>query len=461
MRNRFFRWAVILVALLAAAVAGLLWSLAPRRVVTLTNGHTIHYLGTSHGTNHVMPGSSRLVGLLPRSLRSWLGIGAPAKPYRSEEPEFVFWLRGGSASLTNRITTFDFQTGLVSLLVDDCGSLIGDDDFGRIMGHPAGREGTFGLPFRVLPRRNREITLRFFDGNHEPGRPVLGELTLANPAFETAPVWEAESLPVSRTNGPVVCRLERLVSGVRGCRQGQWRENAAAPWYAAVEPGFAHRGVALCRFEEPGTWGTNWSVVRVGLSDATGNRIRCSSQAYRCRDGLVEYPLDAVLCRDETWALSVWAKHRPKVHYNGDEVILLEDIENHTQGEINRVDLMFHRHGTEVRVGAIAGLSAGAGERGPYLNHRMHNFRVELRGMPEDVCFDVAEILDEEGRKLDHGSWIKDCSDSAIVYWVHASAPAETKRLTARLVLQRLRRFDFRVKPEVVGTNSLRVALEG
>ncbi|MCB1125295.1 MAG: hypothetical protein KDM81_02285 [Verrucomicrobiae bacterium] len=153
MRKRWFRWGVLLVVLLPVVLVGLFLRPVPERKVTLTSGLTVKYLGTTYGTNHVLPGFSRLTGLLPRPVRAWFGL-SQGMGLLSSTPEYVVWLRADSRAAPSPLG----PSGMECLVTDEQGVFIGADS-----NSGPGLGGTFPLKIQALPCRSREIKLKFFE----------------------------------------------------------------------------------------------------------------------------------------------------------------------------------------------------------------------------------------------------------------------------------------------------------
>lgn len=454
MRKRVIWLGVLLVGAGLITVVVMLSRNAPPRSVTLANGIVLECLGATHGTNHVMPGYSRLAKLLPRPLQSFFGLNRPTQSFTTDTPLLAVWLRDDPAASSNRVG----RVGMVSLLADERGVIAGDDTWHSLWPGNRGGGGTFNQQFRALPGRSREITVKFFDEGSGLERPLLGELTFPNPAFNEAPVWEPEPLPAQRTNGGLACRLEQLVAGVGHhtslgtTATGEYFESSAA------ESGQRPQALGLFRFEEDGLPSANWVVGTVWLADATGNSIRCGSSSHQCFEDLVAHRFGSILWPDEVWDMTVWAKRKTTASFTDKELIVLENIEVPAMGETNRLDHGVEKLGIEVRVEQFVH-QPPAGPGGYSMDDLTH-LRVELSELPDDMYFELAELVDEQGRELTGSGWSRTHGKPAVATFAFREIPEGAKTLTARMVLQEGRRFDFRVQPEPVGTNGFRITME-
>ncbi|MCP5524047.1 MAG: hypothetical protein H7A46_21125 [Verrucomicrobiales bacterium] len=448
MRKRLIWLGVLLVGvgLSITVMVGLARS-APPRGVTLANGIVLECLGTTYGTNHVTPGSSRLTRLLPRPLRSWLRLGRLSLSFSTDTPSLVVWVWEDPASVTNLPPRT--VVSMSSLLADEHGNLAGGSASSSVI---TGL-GVLGQPrFPVVPRRSREITVKFYDSSAGAGRRCLGELVLRNPAFRQAPFWEPQPMPVSRTNGNLACTLERLVTGLGGIR-GRFglggQELEASPAGSNTAP----QALGVFRFKEDGLASEDWTLGRVSLADATGNFLGCWLDPDRDFGGLVGHRFREVLWPDEVWQVSAWAKRRLTRQVPEEELMVLKDIPVSVLTTTNQLSWNFKREGHEVRVERVVPRSSGVRELG--------RFRVTFPGLAENGLCDVVSLQDDQGRRLTRTQWVPALEGPGVLVITILSLPDGAKTLTLRLLLQVGRRFDFRVKPELVGTNGFWMELGG
>ncbi|MCP5517685.1 MAG: hypothetical protein H7A45_10580 [Verrucomicrobiales bacterium] len=444
MRKWILRTSVLFfVAGLIVAVGFLMRSNAPQRV-TLAEGTVLVCLGATYGTNHVLPGFSRLGRLLPQPLRSWLGFDRPTQSFRSEQPLLTVWLRDDPVAASNRVS----RLGMVALLADEDGVVAGEETWRTLWPARQGGGGTFNLQFRPLPGHSRRITLQLYEHGSGGDRTLLGEMTLPNPGFVEAREWEAEPLPAVRTNGALSCRLEQLVAGV-GHRAGfRTTDSGVRLDTAAANTGERPRAAGLFRFTEDGAASTNWLVGTVRLADATGNDLPCGSSSYQCRGDLVVHRFGSILWPGQVWDLTVWAKRKTTAPFTDTELIVLEDIAVPALGETNRLDRAFQAQGLEVRVEHL--VHRPPPSPGGYSMEDLTHLRVELSELPEEMFFELAELRDDQGRALRESGWSRTHGKPSVTTFAFEQVPAGAKTVTARLVLQKGRRFDFRVRPEVL-----------
>jgi len=73
------------------------------------------------------------------------------------------------------------------------------------------------------------------------------------------------------------------------------------------------------------------------------------------------------------------------------------------------------------------------------------------------MCLKVVEVVDEQGRRLPASGQPQEYHGQHLLMTFRFRVMAEgANTLTIRMALQKRQRFDFRVKPEVVGTNGFR-----
>jgi hypothetical protein len=102
----------------------------------------------------------------------------------------------------------------------------------------AGGALTFGFTLSAFPRRQPEFNVVFVNGQHEP----IGRLRVRNPFPGPFPTWQADPLPITRTNGPVVLTLERgeIVGDPRWRSfHPHWRLQATDPTWESARAGWA------------------------------------------------------------------------------------------------------------------------------------------------------------------------------------------------------------------------------
>lgn len=449
-----FTGVLLLIAALAAALV--LWlGAAPTRTATLANGLSVEYLGTTYGTNHVTPGYSRLARLLPRPMQSLLGLTRARQSFTTPTPALVVWLSEDPLSSTNGAGA----VSMVSLLADEDGVVAGNDTWYSILRGPSGAPTPFTLVFRAAPANGGELSVRFFDpGGGTANRTLLGELAIPNPALRNSPGSSPEPLPAIRTNGTVTCRLDKLAVGVGFHTRQRTTPEGLMLELAPVDPGFAPAAVGLFRFETEDQTGTNWTVGAVLLADAAGNPLQCGSRMNWYGDGRVIHRFGPTLWPDEAWNLTVWARRKPTARFAAEELIVLDGIAVPGLGETNQLDRVFQRHGREVRVEHFA--HRPPPPKGGYLMTDLTHLRVVLSELPEGVYFELVGIADEQGRELVPSGWSSGHGTPSEATFAFREVPKDARKLTARMVLQQGRRFEFRVQPEVVGSNGFQIAID-
>lgn len=451
MRKLILRTSVLLLGVGLVVGLVVLVSQAPARSVTLANGATLHCLGATYGTNHVTPGYSRLVRLLPSPLRSFLGFTRPTQSFGTDTPLLTVWLQDEPLAASNRLS----RIGIVSMVADEQGVLAGNEAWCSLW---PGGIGTFNLQFRAVPRRSRAVRIQFFSEGVGMQRTPLGELILPNPALDESPAWEATPLPAERTNGFLVCRLEQLVAGVGyhtrvgSTASGQFFEAAPA------EPGHRPQAVGVFRFVEDGQPSTNWVVGTVRLADATGNSMRCGSSSHHTHGDLVAHRFGSILWPNEVWDTTVWAKRKTTASFTGEELIVLNDIDVPPLDGTNRLDRALQAQGIEVRVEQFVRRPPPG--PGGYSMSDLTHLRLELSELPEGTYLEVVELRDDQDRRLSGQGWSQSHGEPSVTTFAFKEVPEGAKTISAVLVLQRGRRFDFRVQPQTLaGTNDLRLEL--
>jgi hypothetical protein len=215
----------------------------------LPSGVRVEFIGTSVGRAAFTTEKSweRLARKhLPRAMTRWIAPATSGSCYRSSNSITVFIRVHDPSGARSQP-----WTGHVA--EDDTGFRYNPG--GGTCGFGGGPNTEIaGLIVDAFPRRQESFWLHFLDSNNE----VVGSLRVPNPIKGAFPNWQPESLPQSRTNGPVTLTLEGLwSSGGKNWRTAnpKWRLSAQDP-----------------------AW-SNAKARKVRLFDATGNEGQWLSPA--------------------------------------------------------------------------------------------------------------------------------------------------------------------------------------
>jgi len=127
-----------------------------------------------------------------------------------------------------------------------------------------------GIQLDAYPRWDGKIVLRVGAWNNTGGgmQEAKGGFVISNPArVHTFAKWTPEPVPATQSDGDLNVTLMKLVNGVPGFGSGA-RTSKDAMNKAVL---------AVFHCEQKGVTVTNWQVMRVETSDATGNHVQNNS----------------------------------------------------------------------------------------------------------------------------------------------------------------------------------------
>jgi hypothetical protein len=128
-----------------------------------------------------------------------------------------------------------------------------------------------GFSLDAFPRWDRKIILRVGAWNNTGGgmQEAKGQFVISNPArVSSYAKWTPEPVPDTQSDGDLNVTLTKLNNGVPGFNSGRG-VSSKDPMNKAV------LGVFHC--EQKGVAATNWQVMRIETSDATGNHVQNNS----------------------------------------------------------------------------------------------------------------------------------------------------------------------------------------
>ena len=316
---------IILLGLLAGMglLAGVFfWPMqGPVTETILTDGTRVTVLGTSRGgeffaTEKAWHKLARR--LLPARWQGWLPQSYSARATGTSST-LTICLAVSSASGTN-LTILPWE---YCFCVAEDGSL-----FSAIQSPvqeptvkftPRTPTGLWSIRCEVFPRRKPELKFQFMNR----AGPALGSITVHNPFQGPFPEWTPESLPITRTNGPLSLRLTDLVRyssrypGGRGpvTLASQWRVLSSDPLWR------------------------NATVVREVRSDATGNVCGAGS---------------ALPASETAWKLELWCRPGSQTD-SGTRKFLLPMLPVLKPGQLQVLTNEFGEQDWKVRVRCVAG----------------------------------------------------------------------------------------------------------
>lgn len=221
-----------------------------RRTIALPDGTVlqIRHLGIGADQQWKPRGwvRQRLERLLPNRLQRFLGPPNPGCGASSDTNSLYVWT-----------TRYDPRTKKYLDALSPCYAEI-EDSHGCVFrswggsgcGVTMGSQTMWveGFHFGIVPRRDREFTIRLRDATN-----FLGSVRVPNPAFGVHPVWPAPAPPMSITTNDLTITLQSL--------------KVATP--SKTESGMMSLQIEITRAGQPAPY---WSVRDWTLTDATGNR---------------------------------------------------------------------------------------------------------------------------------------------------------------------------------------------
>jgi hypothetical protein len=241
--KKIILWSVIGIFIAGIAVAGFWWLRRPQ-VMVLENGDTLKLLGVDYGKHHAAPaGGGRM--------------------FTTTNDELVVWIRKDHkpGENVNRLPYYVYDESGVACVP---ASIVP----GGAVGNLRQAVEIQGIRFDVFPRRQGKFYMARQDELPDEGEATEldKKLVISNPARGPFPQWAAEPLPDTKEDGDLSVTLTKLVSGV------------PIPFHAGDPDNLMNTGVqAVFRLEHNGKAVTNWQMVAVETSDATGNRLAVAS----------------------------------------------------------------------------------------------------------------------------------------------------------------------------------------
>jgi len=245
-------WSVVGVLALGTAIAALWWLSRPQ-VILLKDGTKLTLVGVTHGRHHVPP-KLKIPGARNR------GNGT----FDTDSNSIVAWVESESKKQgpnqwpNYQLFVYDrAETACVSTWSRG-GSEIKNDVYLQ------------GFPLDAFPRRESKILLRVSARNNTGGEEQIakGQFVISNPLRRASfAKWAAEPIPDTQSDGDLNVTLTKLNYGMPGF--GFRRGSPKDPMNQTI--------LAAFHCERKGVTATNWQVMRIETSDATGNHVQNNS----------------------------------------------------------------------------------------------------------------------------------------------------------------------------------------
>ncbi len=422
--------AILITAALLLAVVALgvrAWRLREARQITLATGQRVELLGVRKANEHFTterPWEKYARKYVPSRWLTWIPDTVSGQ-ISSGEQSITVYVRvsdpGGVASSSPPWSRYYVETD-EGFRFNPMGSIA---SFG---GGPGGQV-VYGLILNAHPRRQPDFMMCFTDNQGT----IIGRLRVPNPIRGPFSEWQAEPLPISKTNGPVIMTLESYdLTGGESWRyvKPKWKLSALDPAWEHAKAGF------------------------VTVSDVTGNEGSCLAPTERA------------------WKLSTLVHRQRDEDFGPEERFALTNLAVPGPGELSDLACTGICAGVTVRFQALAGagtLYFTNGVRGdmvpPALVARGHGsshngtrrveywgsdrpfLLIETQGATGDHQLRI-RLTDSQGREIK----LRDQNSDSVaagrrVYKREFDPPSETESVDLSVIISRPLAFEFLVNP--------------
>jgi hypothetical protein len=409
----------LIVALAACLCLPLIRREQIRPEALLSDGVRVVLHSVTRGSSHVAdlrPLSQRASQFLPKGLvpRKWIEQ-MPRQEFQTPTNAIVLWVFADKPSMAQRYTITD---------TNGSGGFISAPGIFRPV------NGLLPIVLDEWPRRDSQIAITLL--GDFPERKVYGRLIFPNPDRSTDPIFPAERLAATATNGTLELRLVSLDVMANG---NGFPTRAGFSWGCRA------------RFEigESGNATEDWVVQQLWLCDSGGNR-RHATGPRGWTNGVFEIFGVPLWTDDPHWRLEVYgtraANFPPEetatfagvpmpAAQGAEETIFQTNLLGHA------ITLRSMRTARALRT-AFGGHSMGA-----------PGFVIELDSRDPDWVPKVFSILSDSGQPMRapaHGYG----DGYAVMRFAAPKGTVEPETLTIRVTVQRKRKFEIFAKPEMV-----------
>jgi hypothetical protein len=449
------RASLILLCLVAIAVAISTCISTPTKLpprITFPAGDSAILRQLTCGTSHVAPTERDWRRLLPSFVRPFLshpfhGINL-FRDLVTAKPSLVLWIEN-----TPGKPPFGPTGPTWLMLADETGHAGGSK---AVYPHRyRASKGT--VQFASWPRSSQNLIIRWFEGKiFEQGK-LLGEWVVPNPAFQPPARWVAESLPVTHTNGPLRCTLERVLSGLDSPGQRTNDGSGRRLSFALARTGQEAAAVLMPRFTADSP-AANWEVGSVLLRDASGNEVRREPLWLQVDETCCSFT--PALWPANTWEVTIFAKRHVPFHlpvsesFSPDELLVFKDVEP-TGPDGAALNQEPERSGVRLRLTQFT-LRPPKDLNEPWQPADASEVLATLSRSPNSTAHvDLAGVTDDHGQAhypRAYGLSTGGSSNRLGLSYRFPTLPRDTRKLTIIFVVQPGREFTFHVKPEVASS---------
>ena len=280
----------------------------------LSDGTILRIEAATYGTNHVFsldPIREKVRSVMPKRFQVWLGKGVLSDRLETTPNCLVLWT-----------TRFDPASGTYlrppnerHYTADEHGCRF-RSNFRR--GTTVAGKGLTGVVFAAYPRSSTNFEYLICDSSEN----VVGKVNMPNPFQAKSKTWNAEKLPITKTNAQLAAELERL------------RRSDA--------PAGVSWDIRLLQSEDREFWekGPQW------ICDSSGNRIQ----------------LGRLCTNDSAWKIEATFFRKSRAEFRADEIWVITNVPIPKPGEIIALKRTNTLQGCHVAVGSLKG---GTGEGTP------------------------------------------------------------------------------------------------
>lgn len=258
--------AVVLIVPLAigAIILALVTSSASggRRIQRLADGSTleIRQVIFANGFQYKHQAGNRLlrliVPILPAFIKNRVPLSSGSFGFGSDGNTNLFVITVNSSRAQG------WWSGLRRLVVFDGQGNTHDACWGAsTLGMPG--EVVYGWQLRAFPRRSKMLGLRFLSQANNRWE-VAAEFRIPNPAYGNYSQWTPESMPITKEDGDLVVMLQEFQSGAPFRIEGYGDEHRPETTPRQTR--------AVFDLRQGGQATTNWTIQKITIADATGNR---------------------------------------------------------------------------------------------------------------------------------------------------------------------------------------------
>jgi hypothetical protein len=428
--KKIILWSVVTILIIGIAIAAFLWLRKPQ-IITLSDGTKLTLLGVTYGKHHVPP-KITMAGTRAR------GSGARID---STNDTVVVWIE--AEHKPNQYPNYQ-------LMVYDQANTACASAWAQTQSQIKNGVNVLGFQLDAFPRRARKIYLRIMS-NGQRGQQVSKEqFVVSNPARGPFPKWTPEPLPDTQSDGDLDATLTRFNYGVRGFGFNGGGRLKDDPMNKAV--------LAAFRTEQKGVVATNWQVIRIETSDATGNHSSGNSWSNQRENDESVMTYQWGLWPDEpAWKLRV--EFSKQSGFSDDELWSVtnvpvnagsqQDLWNYNGGRNNRTSSAFAvttLNGIQLKMYPVIQFTdqnSGDGEK-------PGGFRVESDQPLDGMQMTLVKATDERGREVQSWSGQGWGGNSRQLEFQNLR---NAKTLDITIALHKSRFVEFTVKPQKAAAN--------